>query len=234
MTIAEIARLAGVSIGTVDRVLHNRGRVAPKTVETIMAIIDEYGYQPNAFARNLKLQKTYTIGVILPALHSELGYWRLIYNGVMKAVKELAQLSVSIELGEYDRLDPKTFLETVDRVMENKVDAILLAPLLPRTARVAFAFPDERLALGHGRPSSRWTPRASREPGARGPLRQALFPSIRLLPRGRGKGGIGLAVAASLEPSPRVEGQGHPNAAGGGSQGPALGSALWLSGAPMR
>ena len=89
MTIAEIAKLAGVSIGTVDRVLHNRGRVAPKTVETIMAIIDEYGYQPNAFARNLKLSKTYTVGVILPQLHSEYGYWRLIYNGVLKATKEL-------------------------------------------------------------------------------------------------------------------------------------------------
>jgi LacI family transcriptional regulator len=157
MTIAEIARLAGVSIGTVDRVLHNRGRVAPKTVETIMAIIDEYGYQPNAFARNLKLQKTYTVGVILPYLHSELGYWRLIYNGIMKAVKELAQLSVSIELGEYDRLAPESFLETVDRVMENKVDAILLAPLLPdetrimmeRYPQVSYAFIDSPLPCEH-------------------------------------------------------------------------------------
>ncbi|MCK9547209.1 MAG: LacI family DNA-binding transcriptional regulator [Sphaerochaeta sp.] len=153
MTIAEIAKLAGVSIGTVDRVLHNRGRVAPKTVETIMAIIDEYGYQPNAFARNLRLSKTYTIGVILPHLHSEYGYWRLIYNGVLKAVKELAQLAVSIELVEYDRLDPKTFLAAVTKVLDNKVDAILLAPLLPdetrlmmeRHPQISYAFIDSPL-----------------------------------------------------------------------------------------
>ena len=80
MTIAEIAKLAGVSIGTVDRVLHNRGRVAPKTVETIMAIIDEYGYQPNAFARNLKLSKTYTVGVLPPAA-LRVRVLALIYNG---------------------------------------------------------------------------------------------------------------------------------------------------------
>ena len=153
MTIAEIAKLAGVSIGTVDRVLHNRGRVAPKTVETIMAIIDEYGYQPNAFARNLKLSKTYTVGVLLPQLHSEYGYWRLIYNGILKATKELAQLAVSIELVEYDRLNPQTFLAAVDTVVERKVDAILLAPLLPDETRlmmerhpeISYAFIDSPL-----------------------------------------------------------------------------------------
>ncbi len=153
MTIAEIAKLAGVSIGTVDRVLHNRGRVAPKTVETIMAIIDEYGYQPNAFARNLKLSRTFTVGVILPLLHSEYGYWRLIYNGVLKATKELAQLAVSIELVEYDRLKPETFLAAVDTVVANKVDAILLAPLLPdetrlmmeRYPQISYAFIDSPL-----------------------------------------------------------------------------------------
>ena len=153
MTIAEIAKLAGVSIGTVDRVLHNRGRVAPKTVETIMAIIDEYGYQPNAFARNLKLSKTYTVGVLLPQLHSGYGYWRLIYNGILKATKELAQLAVSIELVEYDRLNPQTFLAAVDTVVERKVDAILLAPLLPDETRlmmerhpeISYAFIDSPL-----------------------------------------------------------------------------------------
>jgi LacI family transcriptional regulator len=116
-------------------VLHNRGRVAPKTVETIMAIIEEYGYQPNAFARNLRLSKTFTIGVVLPQLHSEYGYWRLIYNGVLKAVKELAQLGVSIELVEYDRLKPKSFLAAIQKVIANKVDAVLLAPLLPDETR---------------------------------------------------------------------------------------------------
>ncbi|MEA5032850.1 MAG: LacI family DNA-binding transcriptional regulator, partial [Sphaerochaeta sp.] len=114
MTIAEIAKLADVSIGTVDRVLHARGRVAPKTIEKVMQIVKDHNYQPNAFARNLKLSKKYTIGVIIPSLHSEFGYWRLMYAGVLKAVKELSQLAVSIELMEYDRRNPKSFVMAGD------------------------------------------------------------------------------------------------------------------------
>ncbi|MDR0598748.1 MAG: helix-turn-helix domain-containing protein, partial [Treponema sp.] len=47
MTVKEIAELAGVSIGTVDRVLHKRGRVSAATRETIEAIIEEYQFTPN-------------------------------------------------------------------------------------------------------------------------------------------------------------------------------------------
>ena len=88
MTIAEIAKLANVSIGTVDRVLHKRGRVAPETIQKVMALVDDYGYQPDTFARNLKLSKEFRIGVLLPLLHSEYGYWNLIYDGILKAAKE--------------------------------------------------------------------------------------------------------------------------------------------------
>ena len=45
VTIKDIARLAGVSVGTVDRVLHNRGRVSPKTLEKIMAVLKKNGYR---------------------------------------------------------------------------------------------------------------------------------------------------------------------------------------------
>ncbi|NCC14389.1 MAG: LacI family transcriptional regulator, partial [Spirochaetia bacterium] len=103
MTISEIAKLANVSIGTVDRVLHNRGRVAQETVKKVMTIVNDYGYQPNTYARNLKLSKQYTIGVLLPQLHSEFGYWNLIYEGILKAAKELYPLAVRIDLAQFDR-----------------------------------------------------------------------------------------------------------------------------------
>ena len=59
MTVTEIAKRAGVSIGTVDRVLHNRGRVSSETRDRIQAIIDETGYQPNPLARHLKINRKY-------------------------------------------------------------------------------------------------------------------------------------------------------------------------------
>ena len=62
-TIKEIAELAKVSIGTVDRVIHNRGRVSKETEKKIKAIIDELNYQPNFFAKNLKLSKEFNFNL---------------------------------------------------------------------------------------------------------------------------------------------------------------------------
>jgi LacI family transcriptional regulator len=139
MTISEIAKLANVSIGTVDRVLHERGRVAPETIKKVKAIVEDYGYQPNTFARNLKLSKEFHIGVLLPLLHSEYGYWNLIYDGILKAAKELSPLAVSISVAEFDRENPESLMENGEKLMRDKPDAILMAPVLPNTSKAFLA-----------------------------------------------------------------------------------------------
>ncbi len=139
MTISEIAKLANVSIGTVDRVLHKRGRVAPKTVEKVKSIIEEHGYQPNTYARNLKLSKQFTIGVLLPLLHSEYGYWNLMYEGILKAAKELSPLAVSIDMLEFDRMVEGSLLSQGKRLLQKSIDALLLAPVVPHDAQELLA-----------------------------------------------------------------------------------------------
>ena len=57
--IKDIAALAGVSIGTVDRVLHKRGEVAEKTRAKVEKILEESHYSPNLMARVLKSSKRY-------------------------------------------------------------------------------------------------------------------------------------------------------------------------------
>ena len=52
-TIKDIARMAGVSAGTVDRVLHNRGDVSLASMEKVQKVLDEIDYQPNVFAIGL-------------------------------------------------------------------------------------------------------------------------------------------------------------------------------------
>jgi LacI family transcriptional regulator len=148
MTISEIAKLANVSIGTVDRVLHKRGRVAPETIEKVLSIIEEFGYQPNTYARNLKLSKTFSIGILLPSLHSDYGYWNLVYEGVLKAAKELVALSVSIDLIQFDRENPETFLEAGEKLFLKHPDAILFPPVLPAVSRIFLkAHPDIEYAF---------------------------------------------------------------------------------------
>ncbi len=51
-TIKDIARMAGVSAGTVDRVLHNRGDVSASSGEKVRKVLDEIDYHPNMFAGN--------------------------------------------------------------------------------------------------------------------------------------------------------------------------------------
>lgn len=66
MNIYDIARLAGVSIATVSRVVNDSPRVSEKTRRKVLAVIEESGYMPNVFARGLGLDSMYTIGILCP------------------------------------------------------------------------------------------------------------------------------------------------------------------------
>ena len=57
VTIKNIAELANVSIGTVDRVIHNRGEFSLKTEEKVRKVIKELNYKPNVIARSLVTKK---------------------------------------------------------------------------------------------------------------------------------------------------------------------------------
>ena len=65
-TIKDIARMAGVSAGTVDRVLHNRGDVSSKSKAKVQKVLDEIHYQPNVFAIGLAAKKKYTFICLIP------------------------------------------------------------------------------------------------------------------------------------------------------------------------
>jgi transcriptional regulator with XRE-family HTH domain len=80
MTLREIAEAAGISIGTVDRVLHGRGRVSAATKEKVEALIAESDYKPNLVARQLKLNRHYSFACLIPSLGEDSGYWRIAYN----------------------------------------------------------------------------------------------------------------------------------------------------------
>jgi LacI family transcriptional regulator len=66
--IKEIAKLCGVSIGTVDRCLHNRKGVAAETREKVMACAREHGFRPNPVARRLVTGKADMVGAVLPTV----------------------------------------------------------------------------------------------------------------------------------------------------------------------
>lgn len=68
-TIADLARMAGVSTGTVSRALSGSPLVRERTRERIALLAREHGFTPNLTARNLRMQRTGTIGVVVPLGH---------------------------------------------------------------------------------------------------------------------------------------------------------------------
>lgn len=129
-TIKEIAKRANVSIGTVDRVIHDRGRVSPKTKEKILRIIEELDYKPNVFARHLKLSKTFCFGIVMPYPEQDSSYWELPGRGIVKATKELTTLQVNVEFYYYDKYSTISFEKVKNDMAEGKLDGLLIAPVL--------------------------------------------------------------------------------------------------------
>ncbi len=68
VTIADVARLAGVGRGTVSRVLNERANVDPETRARVLAAIKDLDFVPSPTARRLSLRRTQTVAVILPFL----------------------------------------------------------------------------------------------------------------------------------------------------------------------
>lgn len=129
MKIKEIAELANVSIGTVDRVLHNRGRVAKDKEELIRRIIKENGYTRNIFGSRLSISKNYVFLVIMPKLEQDSSYWEMSARGIEKAANELKLYKVSVRYLYYDRYSVLSQKRIFAKALDEDVDGILLAPI---------------------------------------------------------------------------------------------------------
>jgi len=135
ITITDIAMRAGVSIGTVDRVLHNRGRVALETNVKVKKIVNELGYKPNFFASRLSKAKTFNFAVLIPKPYQDSKYWELSIKGIEKAARELAHYHINIKYFFYDRYMISQFREACQKIIETNCDGILIAPLIPNAVK---------------------------------------------------------------------------------------------------
>jgi LacI family transcriptional regulator len=63
-TVRDVARLAGVSPGTVSKVLNGQGQLRPETQSRVRAAAADLGFRPNHLARSLLSGRTYTVGML--------------------------------------------------------------------------------------------------------------------------------------------------------------------------
>ncbi|OLP59862.1 alanine racemase [Xaviernesmea oryzae] len=122
ITIAEVAKRAGVSTATAGRVLGDYGYSRQEIKDKVRKAAEELGYRPNLLARSLITGKTKTIGVVAGDIQSPF------YASVMRGVSDVTRAAgFGILLTNSDeRLDRE--LEAVQLLREKQVDGLIIAP----------------------------------------------------------------------------------------------------------
>ncbi len=131
VTIKDIARLARVSTGTVDRVLHNRGEVSEKTREKVESIIKELNYEPDILAKTLSSKKDLLFAVIMPVSVNE-DFWSSPLKGIEKALSEISHFGINVRYYLYDQMDKTTFSNQSESLLRDLPDAVLFAPVFQK------------------------------------------------------------------------------------------------------
>lgn len=128
ITIIDVAKKAGVSKGTVDRVLHNRGEVSRKSAVKVRKAIEDLGYEPNLYASLLATKKNRTIACILPT-YAPGEYWSKIYKGFVEGSENVSSLNINTTEFYYDQYSQESFIETTHKLLESHPDGVVIPPL---------------------------------------------------------------------------------------------------------
>ena len=141
-TIKDVARLAGVSIGTVDRVVHNRGKVSARNLQAVQSAIDSLGYRPSRIASALvKRRSGIKIGVCISDVESE--FWAEAKKGVNLAREALLPFGVEVlevSTGSYHFSDQKM---AIQQLLAQGCNALILLPLQGKSSQLDALIPPE-------------------------------------------------------------------------------------------
>ncbi len=124
----DVAEKAGVSIGTVDRVLHNRGEVKEKTKRKVLGIINEMGYTPNLFAKSLASKKILHFAVILPGAGDKNPYWERPLKGINKAAEEVKNFNADVEVYTFNAADENSFCMVFKEALKENPSGVVFNP----------------------------------------------------------------------------------------------------------
>ncbi|MDA3958260.1 LacI family DNA-binding transcriptional regulator [Oceanispirochaeta sp.] len=130
-TIKDIAEAVGVSIGTVDRIIHKRGRFSEKTAEKVRQVMEELQYTPNIHARGLKKTKSHSFAALIPHLTQDIGYWHLVAEGIQKAAAELESYGCRVSLFTFDRYSSESCCSVLQKALDSGIEGLLIAPVRP-------------------------------------------------------------------------------------------------------
>lgn len=135
MTIKEIARICGVSRGTVDRVVNGRGKVRPDTEQRILKVLSENSYQKNIAGRALTIRKASPmIGVLVSGEGNP--FFNEVIEGMRGAEKELSDYGVSLDIRLARGYDVDRQLLMIDELFKCGMSALVLQPINDERVRL--------------------------------------------------------------------------------------------------
>lgn len=134
--IKDIALKAEISIGTVDRVIHNRGEVSPETKARVLHILEEMDYRPNILASTLASKRVHTFAILVPEPQSEEAYWNKPMIGIQRAFSELQEYGIQITTYRYSQTNPDSFCTKADEIIKSIPEGVVLAPFFSRESKL--------------------------------------------------------------------------------------------------
>lgn len=128
VTIKDIANAAGVSRGTVDRVLHNRSGVNPEVAKRVREIADKMGFVPNKAGKILAARKQkITFAYLLPS--SARPFFAEVLKGVERAEKELADYGVSVDIKYFNDFKTETHINEINKIVNSDYSGLCITSL---------------------------------------------------------------------------------------------------------
>jgi len=94
--------------------------------------MEEMDYRPNIFAKNLRLSRTFTFGVLMPKPSQDSRYWTIPIRGVTKAQNELSSQKVNVHFLFYDKYSETSFNKVSKDAIQANLDGLLIAPVLSK------------------------------------------------------------------------------------------------------
>lgn len=120
VTISDIARIAGVSISTVSRVLRGTAKVSESKQNAVLAAVAELNYQPNIFARGLASGQSMAVGVLTQNFGSP--FFDAIMQGVVRGLQGTAYFPIFAD-GQW-QIEMER--EAIQRMLQRKIDALII------------------------------------------------------------------------------------------------------------
>lgn len=141
--IKDIAKMAGVSAGTVDRILHNRGNVSPASRAAVERILAETGYRYNIHTSAVSLKKSYKVVIAIPTANRG-EYWGNIRSGIEHALEEYSDVTIECEYAYYDQFDIFSCRNSFASIPDMEPNAVIIGATFVSETRILCSWLDEK------------------------------------------------------------------------------------------